>query len=97
MGDLNAPVGNNRLVNYISRHGENTISKNGEKLLDFVSYNHLKIMNTFFGHKDSNKYTWSAREQKSIIDYLLTNEKLSPLILDTRVCHSLKFNQIITC
>jgi energy-converting hydrogenase Eha subunit E len=47
MGDLNARVGNNRLGNYIGRRGENTINKNGVKLLDFVSYNHLKIMNTF--------------------------------------------------
>jgi exonuclease III len=88
MGDLNAQVGNSRLGNYRGRHGENIINKNGDKLLDFVSYNHLKIMNTFFEHKDSHQYTWSAREQKSIIDYIITNEKLSLIILDTRVYRS---------
>jgi hypothetical protein len=61
-----------KLGNYIGRHGENTINKNGEKLLDFVSYNNLKIMHTFFEHKDNHKYTWSAREQKSITDYIIT-------------------------
>jgi hypothetical protein len=30
MGDLNAQIGNNRLGNYIRRHGENTINKNGK-------------------------------------------------------------------
>jgi hypothetical protein len=43
MGDLNAQEGNNRLGNYIGKHGENNINKNGEKFLDSVSYNHLKL------------------------------------------------------
>jgi hypothetical protein len=77
MGNLNARVGNNRFRNYIDRHGENINNKNGEKL--------LKIMNTFFEHTDSHKYKWSAREHKSITE---TNEKLYPLILDTRVYRS---------
>jgi hypothetical protein len=34
-------------------------------------------MNTFLEHKDGHKYTWSAREQKSIIDYTITNEIVS--------------------
>jgi len=29
--------------------------------------------------------TWSARGYKSIIDYILTNKKLSPLVQDTKV------------
>jgi hypothetical protein len=43
MGYLSALVGNNRLGNCIGRHEENTINKNGEKLLGFVSYNHPKL------------------------------------------------------
>jgi len=29
--------------------------------------------------------TWSARGYRSIIDYILTNKKLSPLVNDTKV------------
>ena len=29
--------------------------------------------------------TWSARGYRSIIDYILTNKKLSPLVQDTKV------------
>jgi hypothetical protein len=29
--------------------------------------------------------TWSARGYRSIMDYILTNKKLSPLVQDTKV------------
>ena len=35
-----------------SRNGE------GERVLDFCNVNHMKIMNTFFQHRPSHKYTW---------------------------------------
>ena len=47
--------------------------------------NELKITNTFFRHKEIHKMTWSARGYRSIIDYILTNKKLSPLVKDTKV------------
>jgi hypothetical protein len=45
----------------------------------------MKIMNSWLQHKDSHKYTWSARGQRSIIDYVICNKKLSEMVLDTRV------------
>jgi hypothetical protein len=45
----------------------------------------MKIMNTFFQHKNSHKYTWAARGQTSIIDYTVCNVKLSDMVLDMRV------------
>jgi len=42
-------------------------------------------MNTFFRHKEIHKMTWSARGYRSIIDYILTNKKLSSLVYDTKV------------
>jgi hypothetical protein len=42
-------------------------------------------MNTFFQHKDAHKYTWSARGARSIIHYIICNQKTANLILDVRV------------
>jgi len=39
----------------------------------------------FFRRKQIHKMTWSARGYRSIIDYILTNKKLSPLVQDTKV------------
>jgi hypothetical protein len=41
-------------------------------------------MNTFFNHKNIHKYTWSARNSKSITDYFIENEKISKPFLDVR-------------
>ena len=66
-------------------NGEITTKSNGHKLKEFASVNELKITNTFFRHKEIHKMTWSARGYRSIIDYILTNKKLSRLVNDTKV------------
>jgi hypothetical protein len=43
-----------------------------KKLIDFCTFNNLKIMNTFFKHKEIHKFTWEARGYKSIVDYFIT-------------------------
>jgi endonuclease/exonuclease/phosphatase family metal-dependent hydrolase len=53
--------------------------------IEMAIYNNMKIMNRLFQHKDSHKYTWSARDQRSVIDYIIYNKKLSEMVLDTRV------------
>ena len=63
-------------------------NSNGSKLNDFASVNELKITNTFFRHKEIHKMIWSAQVYRSIIDYILTNKKLSPLVQDTKVFDS---------
>jgi histidinol phosphatase-like PHP family hydrolase len=55
------------------------------RLIDFVVYNNLRFMNTFFNHKNIHKYTWSARNSKSMIDYFIANEKISKLFLDIKI------------
>jgi len=45
-------------------------------------------MNTFFKHKEIHKFTWEAREHKSIIDYFITNMKTSMVIQDIRIYRS---------
>jgi hypothetical protein len=85
MGDFNARVGNIKIHSIIGPNGENTCNRNGKRLIDFVIYNNMKIMNSWFQHKDSHTYTWSARGQRSIIYYIKYNRKLSEMVLDTRV------------
>jgi len=54
-------------------------------LRDFYAFNKLKITNTFYRHKNIHKFTWEARGTKSIIDYIIINDRLKSNIEDTRV------------
>jgi len=51
IGDMNARVGNNRVANIVGTNGEATLNSNGRKLIDFCTFNNLKIMNTFLNTK----------------------------------------------
>jgi len=77
--------GNIPIDGILGKNGEITSNSNGHKLKEFVSVNELKITNTFFRHKAIHKMTRSARGYRSIIDYILTNKKLSPLVNNTKV------------
>jgi exonuclease III len=84
-GDCNARrVGKIPIDRILGTNGEITINSNGHKLKDFVSVNELKIMNTFFRLKEIHKMMWNARGYRCIIDYILTNKKLPPLVQDTK-------------
>ena len=52
---------------------------------DFCAFNELKIKNSFYRHKDIHKFTWEVRETKSVIDYIIINDRLKSKIEDTRV------------
>jgi len=81
-------VGNKRVSNRVGTNGEATLNSNGRKLTDFCTCNNLKIMNTFFKHKEIHKFTWKARGHKSIIHYFITNMKTSKVMQDIRVYRS---------
>jgi len=51
IGDVNAGVRNNRFGNIVGTNGEATLNSNGRKLIDFCTFNNLKIMNTFLSTK----------------------------------------------
>lgn len=57
VGDFNAQVGNVPIQNVVGTNGERTKDRNGNHLIDFASYNELKILNTFYKHKDIHKIT----------------------------------------
>ena len=84
IGDFNARVGCDRtgIEEVIGRFGEETRNQEGENLIDFCLRNHLKIMNGFFVHQESHKYTryrWNQIsgqfDQKSVIDYIIVSDK----------------------
>jgi len=45
-------VENNRVCNIADTNGEAALNSNGRKLIDFCTFNKLKIMSTFFKHKE---------------------------------------------
>jgi hypothetical protein len=65
---------------------------NGKKLRDFCTFNNLKIMSTFFKHKEIHTFTWETRGYKSVIDYFITNIKASKIIHDIRVYRSIELD-----
>ena len=45
----------------------------------------MKIMKSFYKHKNIHTYTWSAHNCETVIDSFIVNRKLSQLFLDVRV------------
>jgi len=54
-------------------------------LRNFCAFNILKVTNSFYRHKDTHKFSWEARGARSIIDYVIINDRLKSNIEDTRV------------
>lgn len=91
-GDYNARIGKEAIQDIIGHSGEQVINSNGRLLRDFALYNNFRIMNTFFQHKEIHKYTWAARETRTIIDYFLANHKTAKLFKDVRVYRGYEIN-----
>ena len=84
MGDLNGHVGIDRagIENILGAFSIGDRNREGESIIDFCLQNQMSIMNTFYTHQESQKWTWyrwnSMRGQytdKSMIDLALTNNK----------------------
>ena len=76
VGDMNARIGQQPIPKIIGSFGEPHLNSNGMELREFVTFNELKVTNIFFRKKDIHKYTWSARGQRSLLDYLIVSKKL---------------------
>ena len=81
-------VGYNRVASTVGINGEATQNSNGRTSIDFCTFDNLKIMNTFFKHKEIHKFTCEARGHKSIVACFRTNMKTSQVIQDIRVYRS---------
>ena len=60
IGDWNGHVGTDRLgvENIIGSFGVGERNAEGRRILDFCLSQNLAVMNTFFKHRDSHKWTW---------------------------------------
>lgn len=87
-GDLNGRVGNDsRRNNVIGKHGEEKVNNNGRRIIDFCTLNNMIVTNTYYEHKDIHKYTrqGKGKNDRSIIDYILTERNNRKDVLDVRV------------
>ena len=77
MGDFNAQVGKpNDYENKVAGfHGFGNRSKRGEKFIQYVSEQNLKIVNTMFKLKANRRWTWISPDKntKKEIDYITTS------------------------
>lgn len=99
MGDFNGHVGTDR-TGYEENLGHFHIggrNEEGKRLLELCVRNNMKVMNTYFQHKDSHKYTWYGwnrekcdYDRKTIIDYFLSNSSRS--ISDVKVIPSISLD-----
>ena len=89
MGDFNAHVGTDTDTwkGVIGKHGVTGLNENGRYLLPLCCSNGLRIMNTFFQHREVHKYTWyrPSMDQKSLIDFCIVSSDLFSDVLDVRV------------
>jgi len=84
-GDFNGRIGKQPIPECVGTYGEQITNHNGAALRDFYAFNKLKITNSFNRHKDTHEFTWEARGTRSVIDYIIINDRLNSNIEDTRV------------
>jgi len=68
LGDLHVRNGNQKLGKITGTNGEPTINSSGNKLTDFCCFDEFRTMNSFFKHKNIQKFKWLARATKSVVD-----------------------------
>ena len=79
-GDSNAKTGEDTSKNWKGTCGQYCnpeINERGSRLLDFASYNNLKVANTFGPHKPSRRWTWLSQEgdNHDQIDYIMVKRR----------------------
>ena len=89
MGDFIAHVGTDTDTwkGVIGKHGVIGPIENGRYLLQLGCSNGLRIMNTFFQHREVHKYTWyrPSMDQKSLINFCIVLSDLFSDVLDVRM------------
>ena len=89
MGDFNAHVGTDTDTRkcVIGKHGVTRLNENGRYLLQLCCSNGLRIMNTFFQHREVHKYTWYRPSigPKIFDRFCIVSSDLFSDVLDVRV------------
>ena len=79
-GDWNAKIGEGASKNWKGLSGQHCNPKTNEgglRLLEFASYNNLKVVNTFGAHKPSRRWTWHSPGgvYYNQIDYIMVKRR----------------------
>ena len=79
-GDWNAKVGEDACKDWegtCGRYCNKESNERGLRLLEFATYNDLKLMNTFGPHKASRRWTWHSPggEHHNQIDYIMVKRR----------------------
>ena len=99
IGDLNGHVGEDRagIDNILGAFSIGNRNREGENIIDFCVQNQMSIMNTFYKHRESQKWTWyrwnqavGAYTEKSMIDLAISNNK--NLFRDVKSVPSVSFD-----
>ena len=90
MGDLNARVGNEEVVNVVGKFGVPGRNESGEKLIEVCMERELVIGNTRFKKKLKHKYTWERVvrgevTERALMDYVLIDKRMVGRLLDVHV------------
>ena len=96
LGDFNARVGAEKCLwpEVLGSHGTGKMNENGQRLLEFCSYHHLCITNTFFENKPIHKGTWRHPRSKTWhqIDFTITKQSNLRNVTNSRAYHSADCN-----
>ena len=99
LGDLNGHIGPRTLIlkDVIGLFSIGDLNSDGERIIDLCVRNGMSIMNTFFQHRPSHKWTWykwnrenQEYSHKSMIDLVLSSRK--SLIHDVKAIPSLSLD-----
>ena len=79
-GDWNAKIGEDASKNWRETCGQYCnpeTNERGLRLLEFASYNNLKVVNTFGPHKPSRRWTWHSPggDYHNQIDYIMVKRR----------------------
>ena len=80
LGDLNARVGNESMMDRIGKYGVPGRNDSGNELIGLCIEREILVGNTCFKKKDINKYTWDRVGKcividRALMDYLLISKK----------------------
>ena len=99
IGDMNGHIGQDRtgIQNILGAFSIGDRNREGENIIDFCIQNQMYIMNSFYNHRDSHKWTWyrwnsavGAYTEKSMIDLAITNNK--NMVRDVKSVPSVSFD-----
>lgn len=94
MGDFNSQIGaRNRNEDIVlGPYSMGKRNDNGQRLINFASENHLRIMNSYYHKKQNRKWTWLSPDGKTRneIDFILINKPR--LFMVIHVVNQLNYN-----